>query len=241
MSNAKRWTKIADLTADLAANKEGLCFSVEASMMLEELVALSTDSIEVLRQLEKKIDAIIIADFSVAGEYLRSAMSDDFDYTEKRNLLDKAASFFTTSYYRLSNIEEGIQSASAANAAAYCAGIYSIEGKNKLAYDWYLRARKEFLITGDAIQKEKPQTGVDRFFNQNFVGKTISKFAILGIFIPSVGAPAFLLGAGLQYLQKNSGKYKSEVELYNELVAQIRDLAKQMYSIAESIKPNIVS
>ncbi|MHC5763364.1 hypothetical protein [Nostoc sp.] len=63
-------------------------------------------------------------------------------------------------------------------------------------------------------------------------------FLIIGF--PNVLGPGFLLACGLNYLQENSDSFKNEVEMHKDMIAQISDIAKQMYNIAESIKPNIV-
>jgi hypothetical protein len=54
MTTQSRWVKMAGLSAKIATSALGLPFSTAASMLLEELVALSTENGAKLKTLEQK-------------------------------------------------------------------------------------------------------------------------------------------------------------------------------------------
>jgi tetratricopeptide (TPR) repeat protein len=136
----------------------GLPYNTAVGMLVEQVVAIATDTGNALKALEKKIDALMIGDYSTGIDYLKKALDINRSDEDRTYFIRKAENLFMLSYNRLSSAEMHYE---AGTSAGMNAMLNYLTGNYDEAHKWFLNSEKAYLATlaslESPMQNERPK------------------------------------------------------------------------------------
>jgi hypothetical protein len=112
------------------------------SILAEKLSKTTSSTTERLKSIELKIDNQVFGHMRAAEMSLNNALSDEFSFEEKVNLINKAQERFEDGYSAFGDIEEfGLYKA---ETSVYIAVCHLIQNRPKLAKKWFFIGKENF-------------------------------------------------------------------------------------------------
>jgi hypothetical protein len=142
MTKQSRWVRMAGLTVAMASQQLAFPFNKPASMLVEELVALATQTGNELSIIERKVGALIIGDYLAGTDYLRQVLDTHKSNDDHTYLIRRAEDLFVRSYYRLTKAGMQFEGGS---SAGMCAMLYCLVRDYDEAILWFRRSEQAYL------------------------------------------------------------------------------------------------
>lgn len=204
----------------------GLPFNEATSMLLEELVALATETGVALQSIEQKLDSIILGDYLAASDYLKQALDMKLSEGQRVYASKRSLDLFLRSHHRMANAGMHMESAT---SAGFCAVLYCIERNHDEAYACFLRSRQGFLLAASSMKKSAALTKKEGIAMASaFVVATVVPFGWVSLGIMSaIGYKVFKA--------ENSYEYRQSQEEFEELQKALRETAQTMLSSADQV------
>jgi hypothetical protein len=222
--NMQKIVGIAGLLVCILQSDEPFSFNEKTSMLLEKIVGSNAALVNSLKRIEQKLDSLILGDIEAARNSFTIASSVDLTEAEKVAEIVYARRQLIKGYERCGSIESlCFLKAQLASEAAVC---FYLENKNNLATDWFVKAKKQYILFNTEIKEKNVavlETSVKVF-------KSKWKYAglVLALFPP---AYPILLTAGAADLANDFvgplAQMKLEtVEEYNKDLREKKSIAR---------------